>query len=336
MPKQNEEMVNLLIDIKEGKTPATSKPLDLRGISLTGLDLSSMDLSGVDFSGADLTGSNLSGTNLFKAKLKQAILINANLKSAELSGADLTGAFMEEVNASRAGLGMACLKSANLFRANLEGSTLSMTNFEKADLRGVSLRNSRIREAKIIDADLTNADLRGADMALCDVTGTTFNNADMRETRLRSISGFMKAKWIGVDVRNVNFSGAYLLRRFIMDQNYIKEFRQTSRLSAILYYLWWLTSDCGRSLLRWCICITLLAFFFGGLYTFVGIDYGDYPTIISPLYYSVVTLTTLGYGDVVPATFAAQIIAMIEVISGYIMLGGLLSIFNNKIARRAD
>ena len=69
---------------------------------------------------------------------------------------------------------------------------------------------------------------------------------------------------------------------------------------------------------------------------FVGVDYGKHPTYLSPLYYSVVTLTTLGYGDVVPASASGQLVAMIEVITGYIMLGGLLSIFSIKMARRGD
>ena len=73
-----------------------------------------------------------------------------------------------------------------------------------------------------------------------------------------------------------------------------------------------------------------------GLYELVALDYGDYPTFLSSFYYSVVTLTTLGYGDVLPASPAAQIVAMVEVALGYVMLGGLLSIFSNKMARRAD
>ena len=75
---------------------------------------------------------------------------------------------------------------------------------------------------------------------------------------------------------------------------------------------------------------------FSVLYEFVAIDFGDYETPISSFYYSVVTLTTLGYGDVLPASTAAQIVAMCEVAIGYVMLGGLLSIFANKMARRAD
>ena len=47
------------------------------------------------------------------------------------------------------------------------------------------------------------------------------------------------------------------------------------------------------------------------------------------------TFTTLGFGDVTPKTLLAEIIVGAEVFIGYIMLGGLISIFANKLARRA-
>ena len=52
-------------------------------------------------------------------------------------------------------------------------------------------------------------------------------------------------------------------------------------------------------------------------------------------YYSVVTLTTLGYGDVLPASQTAQVLVIAQVIIGYVMLGGLLSIFATRMGRRA-
>jgi len=332
----NNELIKLLTDIKEGRAPVSEKPLDLKGAYLAGEDLRGIDLSGADLSNADLTGTDLSGAKLFKANLTQANLLRANLESAELSGANLTEAVLEEANAKHIGLGMACLKGARLFCCNLEESTLSMADVEGADLRNACLRDSRIRNANLSDADFTNADLRGADMALSNVTGAKFNNADMREARLRLVSGFERADWIGVDIRDINFAGAYRLRRFVLDQNFIKEFRAAGRLHSALYYLWWISCDCGRSILRWCILVVILLFFYAWLYTFVEIDYGDHQTKLSPLYYSVVTLTTLGYGDVLPASTGGQVVAIMEVITGYVMLGGLLSIFGNKIARRAD
>jgi hypothetical protein len=72
------------------------------------------------------------------------------------------------------------------------------------------------------------------------------------------------------------------------------------------------------------------------MYAFSGVDYGKHDNWIGPFYYSVVTITTLGYGDIVPATPVARMIAICEVGIGYIMLGGLLSIFTNKMARRGE
>ncbi len=144
------------------------------------------------------------------------------------------------------------------------------------------------------------------------------------------------AQCIGADIRDINFAGAYLMRRFIVDQNYLKEFRDSSRMSGFIYKIWWLTSDCGRSVMRWVMCILLLVSVFAFLYTYVEIDYGDYQTWLSPIYFSIVTITTLGYGDVMPASTAGQVVALAEVMSGYLMLGGLISIFSNKVARRAE
>ena len=334
--KQRDEIVELLHRIRDKKESASAKPTDLSGTVLANADLQGVDLSDVDLSKADLSGANLTGANLFRANLKEANLHNANLDRAEFSGANLVEAHLEEVSAVNTGLGMACMKGVKMFRAHLEGSTLTKADLRDADLRCAYMRNARIRETDLAGADLTGADLQGADMSLCNVSGAAFKDADLREARLRLISGYKKANWMGADIRNVNFAGAYLMRRFIVDQNYLEEFRRGSRFSAVVYYIWWLTSDCGRSMTRWCVLIVLQMFFFAWLYTLVGVDYGAHPTFLSPLYFSVVTLTTLGFGDIVPASPAAQFIAMIEVCLGYTMLGGLLSIVSNKMARRAE
>ena len=65
------------------------------------------------------------------------------------------------------------------------------------------------------------------------------------------------------------------------------------------------------------------------------LDDGKHPDFWSYLYYSVVTFTTLGFGDIVPITNIARIAVGTEVILGYVMLGGLISIFANKLARRS-
>ncbi|MBC8279102.1 MAG: two pore domain potassium channel family protein [FCB group bacterium] len=124
--------------------------------------------------------------------------------------------------------------------------------------------------------------------------------------------------------------------------------------------IWGITSDYGRSLFRWTILSLLFIIFFG----FIFADYSVWPWFehyftdstkilnsldpglhyddntfkgwYSPYYFSVVTFTTLGFGDVTPENITGQLWITMEVILGYIMLGGLISILANKLARRAS
>ncbi len=329
------EALEIIERLRRGESLAPPL-LNFRGASLRGEDLSGLDLFGADFSGADLSEVNLSGARLFNAKFVNALLIKARLQGAEMTGCDLSGANLEGANGRQAGLGMADLSGARLFNCNLCRATLTKTNLEKADLRCAKLRHTRMREARLIGADLTEADLYGIHLSLSDVKDAIFTNADMREARLRRIVHFEQAEWIGVDIRDINFSGAYRVRRFIVDQNYLHEFKNVNRFSHFVYNIWLLTSDCGRSLLRWCGCIAVLTLVFAWIYTFVGIDYGENQNWIAPVYFSVVTLSTLGYGDILPVTPVARMVSLVEVVAGYVMLGGLLSIFANKMARRGE
>ena len=141
---------------------------------------------------------------------------------------------------------------------------------------------------------------------------------------------------VDVDASGADFTGAYRIRRHIMDENYLHEFRNHSRFNEALYWLWWCTSDCGRSVTRWGLCTLALILAFAAAYAFVDIDYGANRTPLSSVYFSVVTMTTLGYGDVLPTSMAAQALIVVQVLLGYTMLGGLLSLFATAMARRAD
>ncbi|AEH45283.1 Ion transport 2 domain protein [Thermodesulfatator indicus DSM 15286] len=299
-------------------------------------NLKQLDFSGRDLEGHDFSGEDLAGAKFFRANLKRALFTGANLKGADFTGADLEGANLEGVDAEAAGFGMANLKKARLFNAKFRHASFTKATLKGADAKCADFSLARLREADLREADFSGAKFKEAHLNLSRVEGAIFKDADLRGAHLRMIKGYKKAIWIGTDIRDINFSGAYLVRRHIIDENYLEEFRQQGRLARILYFLWWLTSDCGRSLGRWCLLIVFQALFFAYLYHLVGVDYGKYPTPLSPLYYSIVTLTTLGYGDVIPNSLLGQVIAILEVITGYVMLGGLLAIFTNRIARRAD
>lgn len=322
--------------LAELRSGARRGPVDLRGARLVGEQLTGVDLCGADLSGADLSRANLAGACLLRANLSGASLFEADLTGAEVAGADLSGANLQGADLTGAGLGAARLEGASLVGARLVEASLVDAELTGADLRSADLTRARARGADWRRADLGSALLVGAELDQGRLARASLDGADLRGAQLRGLREYQRASWIGVDIREIDFTGAYLARRFIRDQNFIAEYRQQGRFQALVHWLWWLTSDCGRSILRWGACTGFLVLAFAWAYTRVGIDWGPHATGNSPLYLSVVTMTTLGYGDVLPVTSAARWLAMLQVVTGYVMLGGLLSIFSSKMASRAD
>ena len=288
---------------------------DQSGTDLAGLDLSGQDLCGVNFRGARLSGANLSG--------------------AELMGADLTGADLRETNFERAGLANASLDGANGMGANFSGASFVGTSMvgtqaSLANFQGARFAQSDLRDAKFVKADFTQAELYD-----CNVRNASFRDSTFANAKVRGLKNFARSEWVHADLRTADLSSAQLLQRHAADQNFLWEFRNQSRASEVMYGIWWLTSDCGRSFARWGLITALLAICFAGVYRVVGVDFGPNETVLSPLYFSVVTLTTLGYGDVLPTTTAAQVAVIFETVLGYVMLGGLLAMFSSTVARRS-
>ena len=52
------------------------------------------------------------------------------------------------------------------------------------------------------------------------------------------------------------------------------------------------------------------------------------------LYFSVVTFTTLGYGDFGPVSWLGKALVVIEVMLGYVMLGLLVGIISRRVIGR--
>lgn len=294
-----------------------------------------LDFAGQDLRGHDFTGASLAGANFTGADLTDAIFYEADVGEAEFTGATLDGANFERSTAVGACFGNASLKDARLFGVDLSGATLSGADLSGADLRDANLSGARMIQCTLDGADLEQATMNHTFTRGSSCKGTNFNRVKLGDACLRELRHAATASWIDAEIKDVDFTGAYLLRRQILDQNYIHEFRNRGAGHRIIFWVWWLTSDCGRSMLRWGVCTLLVTVFFGLGYMMVDVDFGPNPTDVSPFYFSLVTITTLGFGDILPRSMGAQIMVMSEVAIGYMMLGGMLSIFSDKMARRA-
>jgi hypothetical protein len=109
--------------------------------------------------------------------------------------------------------------------------------------------------------------------------------------------------------------------------------------AAVLYFLWRIASDYGESLGRWGITCFLVILGFASIYDGFGViaSHGDSSDktlqLFDYIYFSVITFSTLGYGDLHPVGLLGKALACLEVFAGLIMFGVLLSFVGNRFQR---
>ena len=154
-----------------------------------------------------------------------------------------------------------------------------------------------------------------------------------------------------LDSEDINEVLNPFFKRYVADQQFIRAFKEKNPFWALV---WRWSSDYGRSLALWALWSMLIALSFSFVYLPAPAWYPEWLQNMMPhfhqvigseaneafnfwksFYFSIVTFTTLGFGDVVADNTAARILVTLEVIFGYVMLGGLISIFANKLASRS-
>lgn len=308
-------------------------PDSLHDCEFANAELTGRNLAGIDFTGSDFYRANLKAANLKKSIFCNAELTQTNMAGAALYKADFQGAFLQE--------------------ADLSGADLSASDCRDADFRGANLSG----------ADLAGADLRGCDFSHCDLSGANLSQANIIGAKLHftqlananvthiKYGAFKDMVGYFYGVRGVESTfGNALFVRDAKDQDYIDTLYQAildrpqgliRQLDLILFRAWGLI-DHGRSLLKVSFYASIIAMIYGTVYL-LDMIYGwqimDYSssanTWFTPYYYSVVTYTTLGFGDVTANSLFGEILVISEVIVGYFTLGLLLAILANTIARRS-
>ena len=301
-----------------------------------------------EFAEAKLSRKNLAEIDFSRSDFYRASLVSANLKKSVLTEAELTEARM-----AKAALYKADLRGAILQETDLEGADLSSTDCREADFRGANLRGCDFTGADLRGCDFSHGDLSGANLSRADITGAKFHFAQLSDANVTHIryGSFkdMVGSYYGVRGIDTTYGNALFVRD-AKDQDYIDTLKQAildkppgflRNCDMALFWAWGLI-DNGRSLLKVAFYAAIIAMFYGFIYL-LDMHYGwqimDYSnsaqTWFTPFYYSVVTYTTLGFGDVTADSLFGEIFVISEVIVGYFTLGLLLAILANTIARRS-
>jgi len=269
----------------------------------------------VDLKDTDLEMVNLKGVNMVGRRLQKAIFQSAELQKAEFYNAKLQG--------------------SKFYNADLNGA-----KFEGADLRGAEFMNADIRGADFIRTQLENTDFTDARVD----GGTRFSEFSFNtETNFSGVglASAMMAPWLRQEFK-------YNIRRRRWEEWY-----ENHRFLRWPVRRFWNLSDYGQSTMqlikRFCIFAIAFAIFYYAWGAFELYALGDtkapgvveglfvkgciqvrwYIVPLRAVYFSVVTMTTLGFGDMyaMPGSIWGHILLMIQVLLGYVLLGALITRF---------
>jgi len=320
-----------------------------------GISLENSNLFCSDFSKSVISGSNMRSANLTGAHFEVVNMMNSNLDNLYGINTHFEGSILANVTMRNAYLPESFFSGAVLFNANLSYSGLEKCDFRGTDFSetvfdGISLKGSRVgllsennfNEECKLEKDIKNEVVK-------ERFNTCFSNnrflprilSPITKPKLqfkRLFEGWDYTNFYEVRIEDANISFSLNLRRYIYDQRYLRSFKSNH---PFLYRIWQISCDCGNSISLWAAWSLLFATIWGFVYKTTGPARfnlgGEEWSWFAPFYYSIVTFTTLGFGDITPklGEWGLQMLVTAEVIMGYIMLGGLISIFANKLARRS-
>ncbi len=271
----------------------------------------------------DLNWASLSRKNLGGANLERAILINATLTGADLRRANLKGAYLIRADLRGANLLRANLKGAEFNNAHLEGACLLECNLGGAEFGWAFLQNADFSRA-IVDGETMIWGCRIDKKTKCEGVGLGNIRINPKERQL-----------LEYNIRRMNWEQWYKYKDW--DTGWPKKKRNCVIRSLMFFIqLFWWMSDYGRSTKRIIWTFVVMSLSFAMVYYFAAGLINDlhgtgtwYSDLVRACYFSVVTMTTLGFGDMYAnkGSMAGHLLLIFQVILGYVLLGALITRF---------
>ncbi len=276
------------------------------------------------FPTSKITGwEDMRGINLSKITLENALISNAGFAYANFKGSHLF---------------QLTLRNVNLVSADLSDSFVgNVTLGGKSGIPGADLRGAFINLLRGVNDTSVAYPFRYEPVSAFFLIGALirlfFTSGE--NTRFLHFAG-KHTKFLANDVSALTAPDNKMLRRYIDWYQYvfvnIASIRHQSIPDKIFFSLSIVTTKAWSSYV--CLAVTGLvinlifaAIFYVNHRSFEGLNHN----LFSAFYYSVVTFTTLGYGDIFPKGGWAQLSVIVEVVLGYVTLGVFVYLLSRKV-----
>jgi len=272
-------------------------------------------------------GESMEGYQLAKTDLEDIYLIGADLRNTNLKRANLSKGHLYNIN----------FKGANLFKVDMNEANLRGANLENADLLGVNFGNALLERINWGINNMIKNELEAEKEKTRGDKNTVQEMYLEAEEIYRNIKTNFKNRGMSTE------SGKFFYREMIMKRKQMSLFSMERFWSKLMDII------CGYGEYPFKIITFSLSFigFNALIYSFLGWNsaegvwrlslnhslYENLRVLFNSFYYSVVTYTTLGYGDFTPFGFA-KLFAFVEAYSGaFLMALFVITVYKHMMER---
>jgi hypothetical protein len=233
--------------------------------------------------------------------------------------------------------GIPNIQTFNAYRRSLIAAIRNYGTLELDSLRRFLPLSEEERKAKVDPILIMENALSRSNNNQQQVSGNSATSS-MLATHRQMAAAFHR---FSIEFQSVgNASEAGLFRAAKNERNRQVYILQKNYIAASVFCIWRLTSNYGESLVRWATTCAVAILCFAVVYGGLHIVKSTTPDLITSnlhfldyIYFSVITFSTLGYGDLHPVGAVGEIVSSIEVFTGFIMFGILLSFVGNRFQR---
>lgn len=220
-----------------------------------------------------------------------------------------------------------CQKILTISKCRIKDSMVEHSYLKELRLRSIDCWNFRIQHNQIENISIFN--VNSYQLGICE-------NVNIMELRLGLLNELDRTEFYDNEYLAFFCTRSWHLKRILEDRDYINSYKKNHKWKALGWK--WLGGNYGESVILFSIWPLLIFAVFSCFYYFnpqFFFSCGCWSNWFQPIYFSIVTFSTLGFGDIHPITGWGQFLVVIEVIFGYIFLGGIVSLFANKMIRKS-
>jgi len=324
------------IDLRSADLPS----MHFEGANLNGAYFDSADCSEAHFDSAFCDDAHFDKAMCLGAHFVRAHCTNTNFDSAICLGAHFDRAHCTNIHFEGGFCNNARFKDAYCFEAHFEGANCVSAHFE-----GAHCWDAHFDGANCVNAHFDDAQCYGISFGAIEKIDE--NGVIHRRPCYLGDVTYKGANFLHVDTSNVDWSRNPGMKSYIEHQQFIQDIwdKANTKFLRFLFKVWGKTSNYGKSFWQWLLSCVWIIIIFTGFYCLDLIKNFDFfqisdkivhtpSQIFSYFYFSVVTFSTLGFGDVTPIHLVSMILVMVEVILGYFMLGGLITFLVKWLGRK--